>query len=232
MVDTSTLDEILEDFPFKEILHLHAQELPEIITYAGTIYGLMGTLPKMSITRYLEEEMISIEKEMLEKLRKLRLPDKSKCNYDCELDKYIEIVDATKYITSNLIKLALLNELKEAAKQGPKGLEKYRNILREHYEVLTSGEDLEKMKNIANYLIGIVGGYRPKVPKLKYKINEFALDLEVIDIAERVYRDKIRDDELKKKLEELSNKLNMYKSYIEFLKEVAIPTICLIESNY
>ncbi|MGC9079969.1 MAG: hypothetical protein ACP5G1_04485, partial [Nanopusillaceae archaeon] len=90
----------------------------------------------------------------------------------------------------------------------------------------------EKMENIENYLIEIVKRYQPKVLELKYKINKFALNLEVIDITERVYRDKIKDNGLKKKLEELNNKLNMYKSYIEFLKEVAIPTICLIESNY
>ncbi|MGC9080051.1 MAG: hypothetical protein ACP5G1_04910, partial [Nanopusillaceae archaeon] len=184
---------------------------------AASIYALITTLPKTSnyIFKYLDNEMRDLEKSIKWEIRVLF--EKFKKNYNESISyrfiSYRDMIEETSSIVNYLIELALLNELKEAAKQGPKGLEKYANILREHYEVLVSGGDPKKMENIANYAKEIVEKYINEATNLGYRINYSLAKLEcTLNLVK--YHDTVIKKIVKEKLGELNKEYyNVYEPY-------------------
>jgi predicted DNA-binding protein len=206
----------------KEVLLTYASKLLTIaIPYTGVLQALMDNLPEANkyILQSLDKKMGDTKNYLIRELSLLELNNTS--NDKGIVDMYLTKLRAAKDVVGYLIELALLNELKEAVKRGPKGLEKYANILREHYEVLVSGGDPKKMENIANYAKEIVEKYINEATNLGYRINYSLAKLEcTLNLVK--YHDTVIKKIVKEKLEELNKEYyNVYEPYIRFLERVA-----------
>ncbi|MGC9079968.1 MAG: hypothetical protein ACP5G1_04480 [Nanopusillaceae archaeon] len=207
----------------KEILLTYASKLLTIaVPYTGVLQALMDNLPEANkyILQSLDKKMRDTKNYLKRELSLLELNNTS--NDKGIVDMYLTKLRAAKEVVGYLIELALLNELKEAAKQGPKGLEKYANILREHYEVLVSGGDLEKMENIVNDLIKTAMKYLSKEPELKHAVQDFTSELKYISNIDKYIK---CDEECSKSivgeyLKGLKYELHKKEPYIKFLDRI------------
>jgi hypothetical protein len=216
----------IENHPDVKILYSYFGKLKEIMSNAASIYALITTLPKTSnyIFKYLDNEMRDLEESIKWKIRVLF--EKFKKNYNESISyrfiSYRDMIEETSSIVNYLIELALLNELKEAVKRGPKGLEKYANILREHYEVLVSGGDPEKMGNVVSDLIKTAKKYLSKEPELKHAVQDFTSELKYISNIDKYVK---CDEECSKSivgeyLKGLKYELHKKEPYIKFLDRI------------